>query len=321
MKKRNRIIAAMLVGILLLTTGCGKSPDTTEDQTVIPTVPATEASEPITADASLTSLRQAMVETPQLFAVAYFGYQEAENPNIPVDPIEVLRETAPQLCADMPFLTEISGDRIIGHSGDLFCIVPLDTDATVAVSKGYWDEEILQYIYDDILYSSNSGDPMLLFCNNAGWEPDCQLYISGPSGDLVWYPQTNELEPKGQFMRKPEDAPEPTEMIGSWELAWTEVEGYQTDEEQGTRWIEIFSAASGGLLMSYSSPDFPYNNFYDELLTIDQRELYFGCGNREWTADLSYVGPYDTTYSFTLTENDILIKQNYFLLDGAPTVS
>ena len=42
---------------------------------------------------------------------------------------------------------------------------------------------------------------------------------------------------------------------------------------------------------------------------------------REWVADVDYVGPWDTTYTVTLTTDDILIKQNYFLLDGAPSVS
>lgn len=131
---------------------------------------------------------------------------------------------------------------------------------------------------------------------NIGWEP---LYRS--------------------LMRS--DAPEPTEMIGSWELAWTEVDGYQTDEEQGTRWIEIYSAAAGDLLMSYGSWEFPDNDFYNELLMLDMRELYDHCGNNEWVADVNYVGPWDTTYTVTLTAEDILIKQNYFLLDGAPSVS
>ena len=116
-------------------------------------------------------------------------------------------------------------------------------------------------------------------------------------------------------------APEPTELIGSWELAWTEVEGDRSDEEQGTRWIEIYSAAAGGLLMSYGSEAFPDNDFYNELLMLDMREMYDLCGNGEWVADVDYVGPWDTTYTVTLTADDILIKQNYFLLDGAPYVS
>ena len=49
--------------------------------------------------------------------------------------------------------------------------------------------------------------------------------------------------------------------------------------------------------------------------------MHYNCGNDEWVADVDYVGPWDTTYAITLTEADILIKQNYYLVDGAPRVS
>ena len=165
MKKRKRIFAALLSGILLLTAGCAASseaPDTTTVPSTVSQMEDTPPAEVMSADASLTSLRQAMVETPQLFAVAYFGFHPTWNGSLPVDPFTVMQDNAPTLCEDLPFLLEIPEDRIVGESGDLFCIVPLDENATVAVSKGYWDEENLQYIYDDILYSSNAGDPLLL---------------------------------------------------------------------------------------------------------------------------------------------------------------
>ena len=186
MKKKQRWMAALLVGVLLLTAGCGKSPDTAENQTVAPTVPATESTEPISAKDSLNALRQTLAEKHQMFAVAYFGYHYSKILGQPVDPFAVMEEYAPELCVDWPFLLEIPGDRVIGEGGDLFCIIPLDADATVAVSKGYWDDENEQHIYDDMIYSSMSGEPILLFCNDAGWEPDTQVYISGPSGETYW---------------------------------------------------------------------------------------------------------------------------------------
>lgn len=462
MKKKNRIIALLLAGILLLTTGCGNSTDSPAEGPVpAETVTAEQTAAPVSAEASLNSLRQAMVETPQLFAVAYFGYHETPDSPLPVDPFAVMWENVPGLCEDLPFLLEIPEDRIIGEGGDLFCIVPLDVDAAVAVSKGYWDDENQQYIYDDMLYSSSAGDPILLFCNNAGLEPDTQVYISGTSGEVFWYPQEDDnrcvmplrnddwedvfydfspyrellmkrhrdikdsgwimpaaetlagttwvwdgflkdgrqtsyqvifeedvlsvrwndgideheylyapwkltydggfailaidfrefagvlrynllyhqefeelyvamdvvqedmnigWEPLYRYLMKPV-IPEPTEMIGSWELAWTEVEDDRNEAEPGACSVEIMSAASGSLLMSYISREFTDNNFYDELLTIDMRQMHILCGNDEWVADVDYVGPWDTTYTVTLTADDILIKQNYFLLDGAPTVS
>ena len=116
-------------------------------------------------------------------------------------------------------------------------------------------------------------------------------------------------------------APEPVEMVGVWELAWTEIEGDRNEAKPGECTIEILSSASAGLMMSYTSRDFPDKNFEYELLIMDEREMYFGCGNHAWVADLDYVGPWDTTYTVTLSAEDILIKQNYFLVDGAPTVS
>ena len=110
-------------------------------------------------------------------------------------------------------------------------------------------------------------------------------------------------------------------MAGQWELAWKEVEGEITGAESGECSIEIKSAASAGLLMSYTSRDFPDNNFQNELLTIDMRALHYNCGNDAWVADIDYVGPYDTTYTVTLTADGNLLKQNYFVIDGAPMVS
>ena len=139
MKKKTRIFAAMLSGILLLA-GCVSSSEDLKTTTVPPAAAqeentaSVEQKDVASAEASLVSLRQAMVETPQLFAVAYFGYHETQDAEFPVDPFAVIQENAPQLCADLPFLLEIPEDRVIGTGGDLFCIVPLDEDATVATA-------------------------------------------------------------------------------------------------------------------------------------------------------------------------------------------
>lgn len=463
MKTTNRIIALFLAGILLLTAGCGKSGEPpAESPAPAETTGAAQADDHGSPEASLNSLRQAMVETRQLFAVAYFGYHDTLDSPLPVDPFTVMQEYAPQLCADLPFLPEIPEDRIIGESGDLFCIVPLDEDATVAVSRGSWHESSETYLYENSLYFSKSGEPILLLCNNGGFEPDTQVCISGPSGDVIWYPQTDDnhcamplrnedwddlfldfspyremltadyrdmkgewimptaemlcgstwywegflkdgrearyrlsfhgdtlsvqwndgydmddhvyrdapweltqedgfcllsidfgefagvlrynlwyhevyeqlyvamdvlqeempigWEPLYRFLMPPA-TPEPTEMLGLWELAWTEVEGDRNEAEPGSCTMEIKTSAASGHLVSYTSREFPNTNFKNEPLTFDMREMYPGCGNGEWVADVDYVGPWDTTYTVTLTADDILIKQNYFLLDGAPSVS
>ena len=70
MKKRKRIFAALLSGILLLTAGCADPTETPDTTTVPPTAAqeentaAMEQTDVASAEESLNSLRQAMVETP-----------------------------------------------------------------------------------------------------------------------------------------------------------------------------------------------------------------------------------------------------------------
>ena len=471
------MLAALLVCSVVMSIGCTSKPaDPTKTTTGItyPQKPkeetnaaeksTEETTDPtqIPIDPSLNSLRQAMVETPQVFAVAYLGYQEITDQNMQADPFAIMQENAYWLREDLPFLTAIPQDRIVGENGELYCIVPRDENATVTVNMGIWDDDGGQLLYEDVIYRSEIGEPILLFCNGGGWEPDTQVVITDSDGTVTtWYPQLDDNQcamplrndnwedlffdfspyreiimakhshmkdtqwkmptaetlagttwswngylddyrefrcsvtfgedtlrvrwndgidetdheypdaaweltydegfailaidfremagvlrynllyhehnqqmyvaidavqedmPIGQepLYRFLQFTPEPIEMIGTWEKMYGEVEGETIEVEPGTCTIEIKSAASAGLLMSYTSVDYPDNDFYDELLSIDMRELYFNCGNGAWVADVDYAGPWETTYAITLTWQDILIKQNYYLLDGAPTVS
>lgn len=145
----NIFCAILLIGSLLLA-GCAslpgnqnetqptnsteatKAPDTTETTQPANTTPTADTTTPTndSEDPSLVIFRQAMVETPQLFAAAFFGYVPQD-----ADPFAVMREAAPQLCEDLPFLLTIDQDHVIGAEGQLFCIVPADKNATVAVNR------------------------------------------------------------------------------------------------------------------------------------------------------------------------------------------
>ena len=71
------------------------------------------------SDVSLVSLKQAMIETPQVLAVAYFGYTYTTEP---VPPKEFMAMSAPQLCENLPFVVEITEERIVGSEfGELYC--------------------------------------------------------------------------------------------------------------------------------------------------------------------------------------------------------
>ena len=73
MKKRYWLVAVLLCCILLLLAGCSKPVKLPEIPTVGTTTGPEETTgiaEPAAADASLNSLRLAMVGTPQVFAAA-----------------------------------------------------------------------------------------------------------------------------------------------------------------------------------------------------------------------------------------------------------
>ena len=113
-------LLALFLLLALLLAGCAQTPPaaTTAPPATQPpatTVPA--ETEPSEGEIALTSLRQAMVETPAKFAVAFLGYHNTPDSDAPENPQAILPETAPQLCADLPFLLEIPQERVIGEHG------------------------------------------------------------------------------------------------------------------------------------------------------------------------------------------------------------
>lgn len=466
-----RITVALLVLLgMLAAAGCGKKPkkELPMPDITLPSTESTEQTEPeptqeVPQDASLVSLRQAMVGTDAKFAVAYFGYIDMADPEFAVDPYDVMQERTPLLCEDHPWLLEIPETNIVGEDrGDLFAILPLDPDAEVTVSVGAWTGE--ETVYEEASYTGN-GNPILLICNGAGWEPDMQLYISGPSGDALWYPMLDDThcaapmedanwqdqfldfsayaqllsteyfdmmdagwefptaemligtdwsceeylkdgrhvrhriefaedtcyvrwndgyedveheyydapweltydegfaileidfqefagvlrynllyredydmlytqldvstgeaetgwEAQYRFLVPAEtEAPNPLDMAGTWELAWTEFEGYQENAEPGSNIIEIAVDEADSLWISFSDYAHPDEYYADKELVISPYEMYYGCGNDQWTATVNHTGKFDTEYSVTLLYDGMLLLQRYYELDGAPTVS
>lgn len=469
MKKMRCILAILLSLALLLTAGCAKPtgrpeedpPEETDGRTEA--TDPTEPAEPVMDAASLNSLRQGMIGTSQLFAVAYFGYHETIDSDLPVNPYEVMEEYAPGLCGDLPFLLQIPEDQIIGEAGDLFCIIPLDENATVVVSQGIWDERNEEYIYEESIFISESGEPILLLCNNAGWEPDMQLYISGPSGEVIWYPRADDnqcamslrndngedlffdfspyremlmmqyrdmkdsewimptaemltgstwkwegflkdyrevsyqvtfyaetlsvrwndgfeaedyvihnvpwqvteedgyavlttdfqgfagirrynllyhevyeqlyvgmdvveegepfgWEPCYRFLTK-SAVPEPIDMVGTWELTWTEVEGDRNRAEPGQEILEITTDYKGSYRISCTNNEFPEWSYDDKELVVFPFALYSSCENDQWEATVNYQGNGGTGYELTLLPDGTLVLLTSWEMDGAPMIS
>ena len=313
-------------------------PETTESTYATDATPTTEP--PLSTegqeDPSLVIFRQSMVESPQLFAAAYFGYVAQD-----ADPFTVMQEAAPQLCEDLPFLLTIDQDHILGVEGQLFCIVPADENTTIAVNRRPWNPEKESYEEPEVLYRSESGSPILVMCPNEDWIPDTEVIFTDSSGTVtIWSPY---LDPsyrlsalrneRGENLifdfTSYDELPNPdlnpgidsSKLIGTWALAWTEVEGDRNAAAPGVCTIEITPDGSDYFRFTYSNRDSPEENIQDRELIVTPGELYPGCGNDQWVGEVTEAGADPVHYALTLLEDGTLLLQTYWEMDGMPMVS
>ena len=144
--------------------------------------------------AALAVLRQELDERQQdeRFAVAYIGDINGSLNDLAIPLRDWINDTAPGLCAQYTFVRNIPQERVVGDSGSLFCVVPRDPNATVAVNRARWNEAKGGYETLEVLYRSESGDPILLFVSNdLGTVPTdtTELLLTDSHPDtLSWYP-------------------------------------------------------------------------------------------------------------------------------------
>ena len=82
--------------------------------------------------------------------------------------------------------------RVVGSGGSLFCVVPRDLNATLAVNRIRWNPQNEDYDNLEVLYRSESGEPILLYaCADMGESPypDTEVIVTDSKGrTITWYP-------------------------------------------------------------------------------------------------------------------------------------
>ena len=147
---------------------------------------------PTKAETSLGRLRDRIEFPMTMFGAAYLGYVgglfgEGFEAGFPA----WLWETNEAMLLEYPFIAEIDEKHIIGGAGHLYCIVPVDENATVAINRVQWNEKTQTDEVTEVLYRSESGEPVLLFANLDGvaYEADTQVFITDNNGNTCeWYP-------------------------------------------------------------------------------------------------------------------------------------
>lgn len=142
------------------------------------------------AEQSLIWLRD-RIDFPQtMFGAAYLGYVEEDSRG------DWLSAADQAMLEAYPFLAEIDENHIIGSTGHLYCIVPVDENATVAINRVQWNENTYTYENTEVCYRSESGEPVLFFANLNGvaYEADTQVWITDNSGNSCeWYPSLDSM--------------------------------------------------------------------------------------------------------------------------------
>lgn len=142
------------------------------------------------AEQSLIWLRD-RIDFPQtMFGAAYLGYVEEDSRG------DWLSAADQAMLEAYPFLAEIDENHIIGSTGYLYCIVPVDENATVAINRVQWNENTYTYENTEVCYRSESGEPVLFFANLNGvaYEADTQVWITDNSGNSCeWYPSLDSM--------------------------------------------------------------------------------------------------------------------------------
>ena len=143
-------------------------------------------------DDSLDLLREEMDAAPSiLFAAAFIGNAAGGPDALEIPLSEWLLAEDPGLCAQYTFIRQIPREQVVGSGDSLFCIVPRDPNATLAVNRIRYDPKSGDYVDLEVLYRGETGEPILLYaCADMGEnDPDTEIIVTDSSGrTAAWRP-------------------------------------------------------------------------------------------------------------------------------------
>ena len=149
----------------------------TETTTEATTEETTEATEPVQMEGH-DEIRSRLEPSGALGGIMFLG--SAEEGTITEELLLSVEEQG--YLEEFPFLTQIDEEHLVDAGGyELYCIVPQDPLATVAVCS--WDYENEEE--GELLYSSETGDPFFLLCNESDLMPNAALYIADSNGNSL----------------------------------------------------------------------------------------------------------------------------------------
>lgn len=139
---------------LLLTVGCGKTPQDPSGDT---NKPASGTQTEVTV---LDRLQSSIAEQNAMLGVAFFGYVDSESDEAAVRTFVAGSSTA----KDYPFLADCA--PILAEGAELYAFVPANKDTAVTVYRAELSEDC-DYIdhKDTPLYSGQPGETVVLRCN------------------------------------------------------------------------------------------------------------------------------------------------------------
>ena len=185
-----RILCALLSALLLLTlTACGgKKP--AEDPSVQPPVEQPDTPDtpdppaPSEAEQSLADLRETIRAAGAVLGCAYLG---ATYGNDALDLHALLEDNG--YAARYPFLLDLPSKLAVSTGGwDIYCIVPADENADVAVNEYGWLTEGAELPEaGELLYHGSGAAPVYLIANESDIMPNTQVTVTAADGTAIIY--------------------------------------------------------------------------------------------------------------------------------------